>query len=176
MTKIVGQVVGGAGKVLNEALLSSSRHSRAGGNPTPSDALDPGFRRGDGAVADGKNITLSDAAIAANRRTADALKRRTTVGDLLIFTVDAINTDGEKAVQEVADLIGQVHERSPDQAKELLEATLQNVAHTRRQHDSAGATHCLFVLSSPRPRVCARDRLRPGSRRTGDAGFRLSPE
>ncbi len=78
-------------------------------------------------------MVLSDAAIAANRRTADALGRVRGVGDLPRFTVDAINTDGTKAVHEVADLIGQVHERSPDQAKELLETTMQNVAPAHRQ-------------------------------------------
>ncbi|WNJ98522.1 hypothetical protein L2D14_11645 [Thalassospiraceae bacterium LMO-JJ14] len=131
LTKIVHQ----AGKMLDEALNSSSRHSGPGSapgtgsgrNPVSPDALDPGFRRNDGAVADGKTITLSDAAIAANRRTADALKRRTTVGDLPRFTVDAINTDGTKAVHEVADMIEQVHASDPEQAQELFGRTAQGI-------------------------------------------------
>ena len=43
------------------------------------------------------------------------------------FTSDAINTNGSKAVHEVADLIGQVHANNPDQAKELLDKTVQGI-------------------------------------------------
>jgi len=144
LTKIVNQ----AGKVLNEALQSSSRHSGASRNPVSTDALDPGQslsraqtrgRNDDGGTVDGglakdyplalpkPPVVLSDAAIAANRRTSNALKRRTTVGDLPRFTVDAINTDGTKAVHEVADMIEQVHASDPEQAQELFARTARGI-------------------------------------------------
>lgn len=137
LTKLVNQVVGGAGKELNEALQSSSRHSGAGRNPESPDALDPRLRGNDNVVADRNPVTLSGATIASNRRTADALKRRTTVGDLPTFTVDAINTDGETAVYEVADMIEQVHASDPMQAKELLRNSVQHAASAMAVKSSA---------------------------------------
>jgi len=78
---------------------------------------------------------LSAEASASNARTAAALAKTTDIGDLHRFTSDAINTDPgsgsgtafTKAVHEVADLIGQVHVNSPDQAKELLDKTVQGI-------------------------------------------------
>ncbi|MEX2311806.1 MAG: hypothetical protein WD624_05040, partial [Rhodospirillales bacterium] len=62
---------------------------------------------------------LTDEAIASNQRLSDALKRRHGVGELPRFTQDAIHEYGEKAVNEVADLIEQVRANDPAQADEL---------------------------------------------------------
>ncbi|MBO6948286.1 MAG: hypothetical protein JJ855_09950 [Rhodospirillales bacterium] len=144
LTKLVRQ----AGKAIDNAVRHAqqnadlpSRHPRVreaglgqSGNPGLSSVdVDSGVRGNDKLVADRNVITLSDDAVAANRRTADALGKVRGVGDLPRFTSDAINTGGDKAVYEVADLIGQVRERDPEQAKELLETTLQNVAPAHRQ-------------------------------------------
>ena len=144
LTKLVRQ----AGKAIDNAVRHAqqnadlpSRHPRVreaglgqSGNPGLSSVdVDSRVRGNDKLVAGRNAIILSDDAISSNRRTAEALGKVRGVGDLPRYTADAINTDGTKAVHEVADLIGQVHERSPDQAKELLERTLQNVAPTRQQ-------------------------------------------
>lgn len=70
---------------------------------------------------------------ADNQRTADALGKIKGVGDLPRFTTDAINTHGDRAINEVADLHERVADRDPAQADELLRLTRDGITETRRE-------------------------------------------
>ena len=74
----------------------------------------------------GTSTPLSDETIQSNQRLADSLKKRAGVGDLPKFTSDAINTDGEKAIPEIVDLLHEVED--PAQARELYHKTLEGIA------------------------------------------------
>ena len=130
-----------AGGVIN-ALSGTTLHSGEGRDPdsTSAAALDPGMRRGEetgmdknaGSVVRRKGqghppYALTDDAVSANQRLARALGKRKGIGDLDRFTTDAINTDGDKAVYEVGDLIRQVRDTDFAQADELLDKTKRGI-------------------------------------------------
>ncbi|MEX0693624.1 MAG: peptidoglycan-binding domain-containing protein [Rhodospirillales bacterium] len=94
--------------------MRSPRSPRAGGD--------------DGASIKTAIQPLSNETISSNQRMAQALSRRRGIGDFDRFTIDAINTDGAKAVHEIGDLIGQVRAIDPEQADELLSRTRQGIA------------------------------------------------
>ncbi len=77
---------------------------------------------------------LTGESFMSNQRLAHSLAKIHGVGDLPRFTSDALDSAGDVAVVELADLIGTVHKRNPQQARELYERTVAGPA------DSAAAT------------------------------------
>ena len=94
--------------------VTTKRPSPAGGSP--------------GIEAETGPSPLTDEVIASNQRLAEALRKRQGVGDLPRFTVDAIHTQGEKAIHEVADLIELVRAKDPVQADELHARTREGLS------------------------------------------------
>jgi len=90
--------------------------------PPPLPPLPQGEGRGEGSST---ATILSDETIQSNQRLADNLKKRTGVGDLPKFTSDAINTDGDKAIPEIVNLLHEVED--PAQARELYQRTLDGI-------------------------------------------------
>ncbi len=54
-----------------------------------------------------------------NRRTADAARLNGDLGDLPKHTAAAIHERGNAGILEAGDLLSQVHQRDPAQAREL---------------------------------------------------------
>ena len=90
--------------------------------PPPLPPLPQGEGRGEGSST---ATILSDETIQSNQRLADSLKKRAGVGDLPKFTSDAINTDGDKAIPEIVNLLHEVED--PAQARELYQRTLDGI-------------------------------------------------
>jgi hypothetical protein len=105
-----------------------------------------------GQTPDSVKGQLSMQAFQSNQRLAGSLRLRDGVGDLPRFTIDAINTDGDKAIFEIGDLIKQVRANDPDQAHELLTLTAQGIG-PENAHRLSVATAGEHAKSEPAPQT-----------------------
>ncbi len=166
-TKQLAQKLGQSiGLTLKSALLPTT------GNPSPPSQgerqdervlpLPLGEGRGEGSNSHTQLTAHSDEIIQSNRRLADSLKKRAGVGDLPRFTSDAINTDSNKAIPEIIDLIEQVHANDPAQADELLARTRDGLSGDNRTAFDRAVVEMREPYNDPQPTAD------PGSEEDGE--------
>lgn len=130
LSKLAGQAM----KAVTKSQQPSTRHSGALGllagtgigDPGTQAKMGPGVRRDDNVVVGARLPNLSNASSSENTRAARYLASQKGIGDFSTFVADGIETDGDKAIHETADLYRQTAQMNQDQADALIKRSCQN--------------------------------------------------